>query len=156
MPARGPPLTASAARAAAICGRGGARVGGAGDRAADDEQVGAVGERLLGRRDPRLVLAAAPAGRTPGVMSVMSGPTSARTAATSCGEQTSAPRAGADRQGGQPAHGVQATARRARRGQRRRRRQRGQHRDRGDLRVGRAPRRPRAIIAAPPAACTVR
>jgi hypothetical protein len=33
-------------------------------------------------------LASAPAGRTPGVMSVTSGPTSDRTAETSCGEQT--------------------------------------------------------------------
>src|SRR5215468_655209 len=39
--------------------------------------------------------AAAPAGRTPGVIRVTSGPTSARTAATSLGEQTS-PRAPAD------------------------------------------------------------
>ena len=35
--------------------RGDAHVRGAGDRTADDEQVGAVGQRLLGGGDPRLV-----------------------------------------------------------------------------------------------------
>ena len=136
-------------------GRGGARVGCPGDRAADDQQVGPALRASSGVATRAWSCWSAPAGRTPGVISVMSGPTSARTAATSCGEQTS-PRA--------PAATASTAIRRttsltepgdaeSRRG-----------RCRPSRSAGSPPRRSvcgrrlhgRRIMSAPPAACTVR
>ena len=110
----GPAQDGRGGAASAAAQRGGERAAAAPGSAApvigpaDDEQVGAVGERLLGRGDAGLVLRRRRRrGARPGVMSTMSGPTSARTAATSCGEQTSARAPAPTDEHRQPPHGVE-------------------------------------------------
>ena len=110
-------------------------------RPPDDQQVGAVGERLLGRRDPRLVAAVGPAGRTPGVMST-SRPHLPADGGDLLRRADERPRAGRDGEARQPAHGVAwrpGEPDRVEVG----RRQRGEDGDRGDpgLRAARRPRR---------------
>ena len=51
-----------------------AGIGGGDDRAADDDIVGAGGDRLAGRHDPLLVAGRGPAGRMPGVTIAISRP----------------------------------------------------------------------------------
>ena len=74
-------------------------------RPPDHHHVGAGRHRLGGRGHAGLI-APRPrrAGRTPGTTSSGPGPTAARTAATSCGEQTSPPAPGAHGEPRQPHH----------------------------------------------------